>query len=110
MPLAPSRPIAGKTLIPLESRQLFIHDTSVMSDPGYTRFFKTQQHYFAERALWLATEDDLVVLARDALILEDLHIQCSIRFIYCVFCQVGIYLCSSVLYIFQGNPGKAEPE
>jgi hypothetical protein len=44
-------------------RRLLLHDTSVMNECGYYRSHLAAQHYFPERALWLAAPDDLVVLA-----------------------------------------------
>jgi len=50
-------------LAPDSPRQLFVHDTAVMRDLNYPSQISDAQHFFAERALWLAQPDDLVVLA-----------------------------------------------
>ncbi len=45
-------------------RQLLVHDTSTMDNPGYLGPFTYSQHLFAERALWVANPQDMVMLAK----------------------------------------------
>lgn len=48
---------------PNSHRQLFVHDTAIVRDMNYPSQISDAQRFFAERALWLAQPDDMVVLA-----------------------------------------------
>lgn len=50
-------------LSPTDYRRVFIHDPSVMNDPGYNDICLSAQYSLAERALWLADPDDMLMLA-----------------------------------------------
>jgi len=51
-------------LAPVDQRRLYVHDSSVMNDPGYEELYLSTQHFLPERALWLAEPGDMVALAR----------------------------------------------
>jgi len=51
-------------LSPPNQRRLFIHDPTVMKDPGFGGMCLPAQHSLPERALWLSDPDDLVLLSQ----------------------------------------------